>query len=290
MRDFDWQIILTLFHEKNISRAAEILFITQPTLTKRLQRIEEELNTSITVRSTKGVVFTPEGEYIAFKAKEILDLIEETKLFISRSNGGKNGLLRIGASNSYLNFVLPSLIKNYSISHPEIRFDISCALSHEVLQMAEEEVIDVGFVRGDVNTTLEHLLISSDQIHIVSKGPIAFQDLPYLPFIDYMKEPTIVKATRTWWYQYFKSPPHLMMRVNHGDICRRMILQGLGYGIFSDLNFIEDSDKLTCTPLFFKDGRKFTRDTWFVYRKESLKKPIIQTFVHFIQDQIKTSE
>lgn len=75
MRDLDWEIIHTLHTYKNITKTADMLFIAQPTLTKRIQLIEEELRVSIIIRSSKGVTFTSEGEYVAKKAKQILDTI-----------------------------------------------------------------------------------------------------------------------------------------------------------------------------------------------------------------------
>jgi DNA-binding transcriptional LysR family regulator len=70
MRDQDWAIISKLHSEKNITRTADLVFMTQPTLTKRIQQIEEELGIALVTRSSKGVVFTPEGEYVAKKAEK----------------------------------------------------------------------------------------------------------------------------------------------------------------------------------------------------------------------------
>ena len=62
MRDQDWKIIASLYNTKSISKTANLLFITQPALSKRLQMIEQELNTTLFIRTSKGVIFTPEGE------------------------------------------------------------------------------------------------------------------------------------------------------------------------------------------------------------------------------------
>ncbi|MCM3538195.1 LysR family transcriptional regulator [Priestia endophytica] len=63
MDNRDWLILHTLFHEKNITKTGKILFIAQPTLTKRLKQIETELGVKIVDRGIKGVQFTPQGEY-----------------------------------------------------------------------------------------------------------------------------------------------------------------------------------------------------------------------------------
>ena len=63
MNDIDWKLISTLYDNPNITRTADILYTTQPTVSKRLQQIEEEFGVQIVIRSSKGVSFTPEGEF-----------------------------------------------------------------------------------------------------------------------------------------------------------------------------------------------------------------------------------
>lgn len=57
----DYEFLITLYHSKNLTQAAQALFVSQPALTKRLQQIEHELDTVIVYRNVKGVQFTPEG-------------------------------------------------------------------------------------------------------------------------------------------------------------------------------------------------------------------------------------
>ena len=73
----------TAARAQSITKAAQELYVSQPTLTKQLHRIENELGTEIVYRHNRGVVFTPEGEYLAEQAKRIMDVINETKARIS---------------------------------------------------------------------------------------------------------------------------------------------------------------------------------------------------------------
>jgi DNA-binding transcriptional LysR family regulator len=67
MEDRDWLILQELYRMKNITKAAQELYMSQPALTSRLQHIEREFNVRIVTRSTKGIRFTPEGEYLVKK-------------------------------------------------------------------------------------------------------------------------------------------------------------------------------------------------------------------------------
>jgi DNA-binding transcriptional LysR family regulator len=284
MKDQDWIIISKLHSEKNITKTADLVFMTQPTLTKRIQQIEQELGTVLVIRSSKGVVFTPEGEYVARKAEKIIRLFDEVKHHLSAINGGKKGVLKIGVPNSYCRLVLPHIIKEYNKLYSNIRFDISTSLSHEILRMVENYDVNVGFVRGEFFTDLEQILVSIDQIHVVSRDPVSLEELPCLPQIDFPKEPTIVEATEKWWNEYYDDPPEIFMRVNHADTCRAMIIEGLGYGIFPDVGYTNNTDKLVTIPLIHKDGSKFVRKTKLVYHGEDLGNPLIKNFVEYIKN------
>jgi len=283
MRDQDWAIISILYREKNITKTADLVFMTQPTLTKRIQQIEEELGILLVSRSSKGVVFTPEGEYVAGKAEEILKSFGEVSRHLAKIAGGKEGILKLGVPNSYCRLVLPHLIKAYSREH-NIRFDISTARSDEILKMVENNNVDAGFVRGKFSSGLAQIAISTEQVYIISKNPVSLSALPRLPQIDFIKEPSIIKATELWWNDFYNDPPSIFLRVNNADTCLAMIDEGLGYGIFPDIGYIKGRKDLFSIPLVHKDGSQFVRKTWFVYSNETMDNPIISDFVGFIRE------
>ena len=83
MEDRDWLILQILHEQKNITRTAQALFISQPALTARLRQIEEEFGTEIVFRTTKGVHFSPKGEYLAKESSNILRNLQNIKDTVS---------------------------------------------------------------------------------------------------------------------------------------------------------------------------------------------------------------
>ncbi|MCL2601933.1 MAG: LysR family transcriptional regulator [Treponema sp.] len=282
MRDQDWNIISILHRERNITKTADLVFMTQPTLTKRIQQIEEELGILLVLRNSKGVLFTPEGEYVAGKAEEILRQFNEITTHLATISGGRAGVLKIGVPNSYCQLVLPRLVKEYSKMH-NVGFDIAAARSDEIVRMVENHTVDAGFVRGTFFTDLETIVISTDQVHVVSQDPLSLAELPGLPQIDFIKEPSIVKATEQWWNDFYTSPPLIFIRVNHAETCLAMIKEGLGYAILPDTRYIKGKKELFTIPLLHKDGTKFTRNTSFIYSREKMGTPMIKDFVDYIK-------
>lgn len=284
MRDFDWQILVTLHKTHNISKTAELLYVSQPTLTKRIQVIEDELGIPLIVRSRRGSVFTAEGERIAQKAVSIVAAIQEIKEDVAERNKGTKGVLRLGVPHSYVRYVLPSLMAEYVRRHPGVEVNVITGLSDELSRRVEDDSLDISFARYNAfDTHLERTKVGEDQVYAVYNRPFTLEELPSLPFIEFSKNPMILSMIQRWWNENFSVPRSLRFKVPTGDCCVAMVKHGLGYGIFPDPKYFMFEQGLYSLPLTFADGTSFTRMTWLVYEKSSLKNPLISDFVNFIK-------
>ncbi|MGB8954803.1 MAG: LysR family transcriptional regulator [Tumebacillaceae bacterium] len=99
MDDRDWLILKVLHDKQNITKAAKKLFISQPSLTKRIQQIEQEFKVTIVQRRTRGVQFTPQGEFLARCADEMLDRLRQIKETALNMEQEVVGTLRLAVSN-----------------------------------------------------------------------------------------------------------------------------------------------------------------------------------------------
>lgn len=284
MKDFDWNILATLYKTKNITKASELLFITQPALTRRLQQIEQEFGTVLIMRNNKGISFTPKGEFVAHKALAILEMINSVKSYVSDSKGELSGKIRLGAPNSFMGFIIPTLLKEFCPLYPDIRIDLHTNLSHELLRYLEIGELDISFVRGDHDTFLKKQHLSKDQIYIFSSTPLKLEDLPMLPQISYTKEKSIVNATKRWWQERYQKPPYVRFRVHSGEACLRLVKLGLGYAFFSDGRYYNPDDHLYCYPLKYLNGSIFSRNSWLVYNENDINNPVLSCFVDFVSE------
>lgn len=284
MRDFDWQILVTLNKTHNISKTAELMYVSQPTLTKRIQVIEDELGIPLIVRSRRGSVFTPEGERIAQKAEAIVSAIQEIKTDVAERSQGTKGVLRLGVPYSYVRYVLPSLIAVYSKERPGVEIDVATELSDELTRRVEDETLDVTFARyNSFDTHLDRVKVGEDQVYAVAGRPFTLEELPTMPYIEFAKNPMIMASIQRWWNERFTVPRSIRYKVPTGDCCIAMVKQGLGYGIFPDPKYFIFEKGLHAIPLTFEDGTIFTRATWLLYEKSSLKNPLVRDFVEFIR-------
>lgn len=284
MRDFDWQVLVTLHKTHNISKTAELLYVSQPTLTKRIQIIEDELGIPLIVRSRKGSVFTPEGDRLAQKAETIVAAIQEVKMEAALRRGGTGGVLRLGVPYSYVRYVLPHLLAEYAKLHPGVDVDIVTGLSDDLARRVEDDTIDVCFARYNaLDSHLERIDISDDQIYIVANRPFKLEELPAMNCIEFSRNGMVNSKIKRWWNERFSQPYAVKYKVPTGDCAVQMVINGLGYGIFPDPNYFRFEKGLYAYPMTFLDGSQLTRHTCLLYEKANLKTPLLADFVSFIR-------
>ncbi len=141
-----YRIFYVTANTGNISKAAKELYISQPAISKSIQKLEEGIGCKLFTRSSKGVTLTEEGKLLysyVENAFETLSLGEE-KLHRSIELG--IGHLKIGVSSTLCKYILLPYLKEFIRQHPYIRISITCQSTNETLKLLEEDKIDIGLV------------------------------------------------------------------------------------------------------------------------------------------------
>jgi DNA-binding transcriptional LysR family regulator len=282
MDDRDWLILHTLYHEKSITKTGQSLFIAQPTLTKRLKQIEKELEVKIVDRGIKGVQFTPEGEYLAKKAENMLNSLRRIKEDLKNFNNQVTGTLRLGVSNFISKYKLPALLKRFKDQYPQVSFQVETGYSQDIFKLLYNQEVHIGFIRGEYAWPDQKHLLFEEKLCIASKNNINLEDLPQLPRIDYRTDALYKQLVQNWWAERFLQPPSIAMVVDQGDTCKEMVVNGLGYAIIPSL-FLENVDNVHKLDLLDNEGKPITQKTWMFYHQESLDLNVVRAFVQLIE-------
>ena len=149
MKDTDWEILYRLYETPNMTKVADMLYISQPSLTKRVKSMEKDFGVKIINRTSKGVKFTPEGEYLAKRAKEYMEFIKDVKHGLYTYKTELEGTIKIGSPYTYSKFELTDVLYRYSQEHKNIKFEIINDQSNNLFRMILENHIELGFVCGD---------------------------------------------------------------------------------------------------------------------------------------------
>ena len=113
---------LMVAREENITHAAQLLHVTQPTLSRQIQELEEELGTKLFVRSNHRIVLTQEGLLLRRRAQEILDLVDRTQRDFADQKEELTGEVAIGGGEMRSMSVLAEILAGFRQQHPRVCF------------------------------------------------------------------------------------------------------------------------------------------------------------------------
>lgn len=139
-------IFYTVANSGNISRAAKELYISQPAISKSIQKLEENLNCKLFSRSSRGVVLTDEGALLYEHVKEAFETLSLGEDKLKRSIELGVGHLQIGVSATLCKYILLPYLKEFIRRYPHIRISIGCQSTNETLRLLDENKIDIGLI------------------------------------------------------------------------------------------------------------------------------------------------
>lgn len=130
----------------NFSVAAKKMYISQPAVSKSISKLEENLNTVLFHRSSKGVTLTHEGELLYRYVEQALYSLKSGEEQLRASTSQKVSKLSIGVSTTLCKYVLLPVLKNFITENPNIKITISCQSTFDTLLALQEGSIDIGLV------------------------------------------------------------------------------------------------------------------------------------------------
>lgn len=147
------QYFLAVTREQSILKAAESLHLSQPTLSRQLRDMEEELGKQLFIRSSRRITLTEEGMILKKRAEEIISLVQKTENEISASNENLAGDIYIGGGESDgIRYLLRSA-KKLREDYPDIHFHVISGDQDNVIEHLDRGLIDFGIVFGHVDTS-----------------------------------------------------------------------------------------------------------------------------------------
>lgn len=147
---------LIVAREGSITNAANALHVTQPTLSRQIRDLEEELGQRLLIRNSHSVSLTEEGVLLRKRAEEILDLVEKTQREVSSPGEALSGDVYIGAGESVGVHVLTRAARQLQQSHPDVRFHIVSGDGLEVCELLDKGLVDFGLVFDHIDRAKYH--------------------------------------------------------------------------------------------------------------------------------------
>ena len=141
-----YRIFYTVANTGNISKAAKELYISQPAISKSIQKLEESVGCKLFSRSSRGVVLTDEGKLLYEHVSEAFETLALGEEKLKRSIELGVGHLKIGVSSTLCKYLLLPYLKEFIRRNPHISISISCQSTNDTLKLLEDNKIDIGLI------------------------------------------------------------------------------------------------------------------------------------------------
>ncbi|MDR0193856.1 MAG: LysR family transcriptional regulator [Myroides sp.] len=192
MFDFRLKVFYTVAKRGSFTKAAKELLISQPAVTKHIQEIESTYETKLFVRDGMKIHLTEAGELLYTYAEEIFSIYRNLEFDIHALNAKMDGSLRVGASTTISQYVLPPLLAEFKKKVNDLHLDIVSDNTNMIENLLLNKTIDVGLVEGcSKNPQIKYtdfikdeiVLVCSSNNPLVKKGSIKPQELRELSFL-----------------------------------------------------------------------------------------------------------
>lgn len=231
---------------KSFSKAADSIFLSQPAISAHIASLEKELNVQVFNRTSREVFLTPAGESFLKYAIDILNIRDKAVYNLVDFNERVSGKLRLSASTTPCNTILPSLIKDFYQQYPDVSFDVVEKSSDKTIEDVIKFNCEIGLVGEFVNDEkIKTYSIMEDDLVIISPSDFNFPDIIDIEFL--LKYKFILRergsATRKTFEDILQkqgidlSNLDVHFEVNNLDTLYRFVKSGLGISIVSKNTF-----------------------------------------------------
>jgi len=289
---------LSLYHvfncvaeKENISHAAKHLFISQPAVSKAISSLENNLNVTLFIRSSRGVKLTDEGKLLYEHTRDAFDTIRQAEDSIKKINELGMGHLKIGASTTLCKHLLLPYLKDFVRKYPHIKITIESQSTYHTLKQLESSTLDIGLVAKPENDKsinfytlgeIEDVFVATPDYLNNLKRRERDYDIFSTANIMLLDEENI---TRQYINQYFLEndiePPHIL-EVTNMDLLIEFAKTGLGVAcVIKEFVLPElKNGSLVQIPLQIPINK---RKVGFAYHKNAFLSNSMNQFLDFIQ-------
>ena len=287
------RILKAVASEKSFTRAAEILFVSQPSLSKQIKILENRLGIILLNREHNTISLTEGGKVFLQYSERILALCEESCRALNDVKNGDRGNLTVGASQTIGTYLMPRVLALFAQNYPQINIKVQVDSTRMIAKNVLNREIDIAVVGGDVPEELKKNLeienfVEDELILIVPKShPFALKkqkkinknDLYHLNFITLNSTSTIRKFIDNILIQNNIETKqfNVIMQLNSIEGIKTAVSLGLGAAFVSSSS-IEKEIKLKTVEIITIENIKITRTLSIITNRECYKSKAVEFF------------
>jgi DNA-binding transcriptional LysR family regulator len=283
----------TVVRTGSFSKAAEILSVSQPAISKGVRDFELQVGCRLLNRSPKGVVPTPEGLALSLRAEALFAVERAAEEELSALRGLHNGSLRIGASTTIATYMIPRYLSAFHRAYPGVDLHLVSANTRDIAEQMAAHDIDIGLVEGPVDdknliaepwrTDVMKLIAAPDHAFAVPAGPIDPKQIENEVLI--MREPgsgsreVVAQALAAHGVE-----PARTLEIGSTAAIKQVVAAGLGVAIVS-IVAVQDQVQLGRLKMLAMRGMNIERTLWQLKLRGRVAMPAARAFEKMLFDR-----
>lgn len=285
------RILKAIASEKSFTRAADLLFVSQPSLSKQIKALESRLNISLINRENNTISLTEAGQLFLDYAERILALCEESCRALNDLKTGDRGNLIVGASQTIGTYLMPRVLALFAQNYPQINIKVQVDSTRIIAKNVRDGEIDIAVVGGNVPEELEKYLeieaLANDELILILpkshpfalKKTISKEDLYHLNFITLNSNSTIRKLIDNILIEnnIRTKQFNVIMQLNSIEAIKTAVSLGLGAAFISS-SAIEKEIELETIEIVTIENIKITRTLCIITNPDCYRSKAVDFF------------
>ncbi|MGO4270029.1 LysR family transcriptional regulator [Paenibacillus sp. TAF58] len=248
-----------VIHYGSFNKASEVLFLSQPSVTARIQSLERELDCQLFDRIGKQVHLTDDGRKFLPYAQQVLQTFQKGKIHLKQKKALPNEL-RIGCTVSVSNYMMPAIIPKMKHKYPEINFKLTTGITDDLVNKVLNRDVDISFVRGITHPSLLSAKFYEDPIRLyvyeghpfIGKENLTIQDIGRQALIffecgslDWMRIHRV--------FENLKESPNIQIQTDNSETAKKLVLQRAGIAFLPGLSVSQEVKDNKLIPIDFPE-------------------------------------
>jgi DNA-binding transcriptional LysR family regulator len=290
MADRRLQVFYTVARHLSFTKAAEQLFMTQPAVTFQIKQLEEQFSARLFERSHGKIALTPAGRLVMEYAGRILGLSEEMETRVAELNGTMSGPLLLGASTTIAEFILPRILGEFKVEHPQVHAHLTVGNSETIESRVADHALDLGLIESPSHLpALATEVCCEDELVLICQPVHRFANIAAVKAQDLAGEPFVSRelgsGTREFMDQYLRScgvapeDLNMVMELGSPEAIKGVVETGLGVSIVSHATVVKELKLGTLAAV--RLAPRLIRTFSIVQSREKFRSKLLTTFIEF---------
>lgn len=278
----------------SFSKAADALYLTQPTVTARIQALERELGEPLFERMGRTIRLTDAGASFLPHAQRALQAIREGQDSIDSLRNVDRGSLSIGTAPTIGTYVLPGILQSYSERYPGVEVSIRTGRSAEVMAMVLADEVQVGFERYLTHPDIETIPLYDDQIYLMASATHPLARRRRVPVEEVALESVIFFDEGSSYHAMGQSifrdtgvTPRHTLDVDSLEMAKHLVLKDLGLAFLPRVAVERELEEGAMVALEFQQAQPLIRKIALIYRRRRVPSRATLALVDLLRETYK---